>query len=171
MELWDLYTQDRERTGKTMVRGEAQPEGYYRLVVHVGIFNRKGEMLIQQRQSTKKNWADMWDVTVGGSAIAGETSRMAAEREVAEEIGIRLSLDRPALTIHFEEGFDDFYLAERELDADSLILQEEEVQAVKWASLEDIMKMMEEGTFIPWARPKMELLFYLHEHAELPEEN
>lgn len=70
-------------------------------MVHIGIFNQKGEMLIQQRQSTKKDWADMWDVTVGGSAIAGETSRMAAEREVAEEIGIQLSLDRPALTIHF----------------------------------------------------------------------
>lgn len=26
MELWDLYTKDRIKTGETMVRGEAQPE-------------------------------------------------------------------------------------------------------------------------------------------------
>lgn len=51
MELWDLYTEDRERTGKKMVRGEVQPEGYYRLVVHICIFNQKREILIRQRRS------------------------------------------------------------------------------------------------------------------------
>lgn len=32
----------------------------------------------------------MWDLTVGGSAISGDTSQMAAEREVYEEIGYPL---------------------------------------------------------------------------------
>lgn len=49
MELWDLYTKDRERLNRTMVRGGAQPENTYRLVVHICLFNFKGEMLIQQR--------------------------------------------------------------------------------------------------------------------------
>lgn len=35
MELWDLYTKDRHKTGKTMMRGAEQPEDLYRLVVHV----------------------------------------------------------------------------------------------------------------------------------------
>ena len=30
MELFDLYTSDRIKTGKTMVRGEQTPEGFYR---------------------------------------------------------------------------------------------------------------------------------------------
>lgn len=44
----------------------------------------------------------MWDITVGGSAIADETSQQAAEREVKEEIGYTLNLRnrRPALTNH-----------------------------------------------------------------------
>ena len=44
-ELIDLYTVDREHTGMTAVRGEKLPEDTYRMVVHVCIFNSKGEML------------------------------------------------------------------------------------------------------------------------------
>ena len=54
MEAWDLYTQDRVKTGQTMLRGDPVPEGLFHLQVHVCIFNEQGEMLIQQRQSTKR---------------------------------------------------------------------------------------------------------------------
>ena len=102
MEIWDLYTKDRIKTEETMVRGEKITKGFYRLVVHVCIFNSRGEMLIQQRQPFKSSWSNMWDITVGGSAISGDTSQSAAERKVYEEIGFKLSLDgiRPALTIN-----------------------------------------------------------------------
>ena len=86
MELFDLYTAEREKTGKTMVRGDRTPEGYYRLVVHVCIFDREGRMLIQQRQPFKQGWSNLWDISVGGSAVAGDSSRSAAERETLEEL-------------------------------------------------------------------------------------
>ncbi|MCY4188105.1 MAG: FAD:protein FMN transferase [Bryobacterales bacterium] len=70
MEIWDLYTADRVKTDRTMVRGEKPPKGYWHIVVHVCIFNAKGELLIQQRQPFKEGWPNMWDVTVGGSAIS-----------------------------------------------------------------------------------------------------
>ncbi|WP_220126435.1 hypothetical protein [Tepidibacillus sp. HK-1] len=57
----------------------------------------------------------------------------AAERETFEEIGYRIDLsnERPFFAINFEEGFDDYYLVEREIDIESLTLQYEEVQKVK----------------------------------------
>lgn len=163
MEIWDLYDEDRVKTGETMVRGEAIPDGVYHLVVHVCIFNSQGEMLIQQRQPFKSGWGNMWDVTVGGSAVSGDTSQVAAEREVAEEIGYELSLAgvRPALTIHFDDGFDDVYLVQRDLDVTTLKLQYEEVQAVKWASKDEILKMIEEETFIPYHPSLIDLLFFM----------
>lgn len=166
MEFWDLYTKDRVKTGKTMIRGEKQPEGYYRMVVHVCILNQKGEMLIQQRQPFKKGWSNMWDITVGGSAVSGDTSQSAAEREVLEELGYPLSLEniRPSLTIHFEGGFDDVYIVERELDIESLNLQYEEVQTVKWASMEEILEKIEDGSFIPYHKSFIELLFFMRDH-------
>ena len=89
MELLDLYTEDRVRTGKTMVRGTVVPEGLCRLVVHVCIFDSQGRMLIQQRQPFKSGWSNYWDMSVGGCAVAGDTSIAAAERETREEIGSR----------------------------------------------------------------------------------
>ncbi|WP_406543559.1 NUDIX domain-containing protein [Clostridium ljungdahlii] len=79
MELWDVYDSERNKTNRTMVRGRDFNEGDYHMVVHICIFNSKGEMLIQQRQPFKEGWSNMWDITVGGSAIEGETSQMAAK--------------------------------------------------------------------------------------------
>ena len=47
MEHWDLYNRDRIPLGRTHERGKPLPEGGYHMVVHVVIFNRQGQMLIQ----------------------------------------------------------------------------------------------------------------------------
>lgn len=169
MELWDLYTKDREKTGKTMKRGEQTPRGLYHLVVHVCVFNSRGEMLLQQRQLTKYGWPGLWDVTASGSAIAGETSQNAAEREVREELGLELDLcnKRPALTIHFPEGFGDVYLIERDLDINELSLQTEEVLGVKWASEREVVEMISRGEFIPYCKDFIGVLFYLRNRTTL----
>lgn len=163
MEVLDLYTKDRIKTGQTMIRGDKQPEDTYRLVVHICIFNKDGQMLIQQRQPFKSGWSNMWDFSAGGSVISGEDSRTAAEREVKEELGVDISLEnkRPALTLSFSHGFDDVYLCEKEIDIDSLQLQYEEVQAARWASIGEILEMIDEDNFIPYHKSLVELLFAL----------
>ena len=166
MELFDLYTEDREKTDRTMVRGTPVPEGFYRLVVHVCIFSPEGNMLIQQRQPFKRGWSNLWDITVGGSAVSGDTSRTAAERETFEELGLSVDLSgvRPSLTVHWEHGFDDYYVLTQPVDLDALHLQYEEVQAVRWASKEEILQMIDDGRFIPYEKSLLELLFFRREH-------
>lgn len=161
MELWDIYNRDKTKTGKTMVRGEKFEKGAYHLVVHVCIFNSNGEMLIQQRQPFKSGWSNMWDITVGGSAVSGETSQTAAERELFEEIGLKINLQnlQPHLTINFDVGFDDIYLIEKDVNINDLVLQYEEVQRVKWASLDEIFEKIDDGTFIPYHKSLIRLLF------------
>ena len=87
MEVWDLYDVNRQKTGETCFRGCTLPDGRFHLVVNVCVFNDQGAMLIQQRQSSKVPYHDLWALSSGGSAIAGETSAMAASRELQEEIG------------------------------------------------------------------------------------
>lgn len=166
MERFDLYTEDRKKTGKTMIRGDAVPEGLYRMVVHVCVFEPEGRMLIQQRQPFKQGWSGMWDITVGGSAVAGDSSRSAAERETREELGLDIDLTdvRPSLTLYWEHGFDDYYLLTRKLDPESLQLQYEEVQAVRWATREEILAMIDDGRFIPYDKGLIELLFFQRNH-------
>ena len=169
MELWDLYTKDREKLEETMQRGAPHPVGKYRLVVHIAIFNSRGQMLIQQRQADKFGWPNMWDISASGSVISGETTSMAAERELFEELGLSVSFSdrRPALTIHFPDGFGDVFLLEQDLDPKTLVLQTEEVQAVRWADEEEILDMIENDRFIPYQSHFIGLLFYLRNHATL----
>ena len=161
MELLDLYTADREKTGKTMRRGDPTPEGLYRLVVHICIFDTQGRMLIQQRQPFKHGWPNMWDISVGGCAVAGDSSQVAAERETREELGLAIDLkdERPSVTIHWEHGFDDYYVLTMDVDPDTLKLQPEEVQTVRWAEMEEILQMIDDRTFIPYEKSLIELLF------------
>lgn len=161
MELWDVYDVNRHKTGRTMARGSSFADGDYRLVVHVCIFNSQGEMLIQQRQPFKEGWANMWDITVGGSAVSGETSQEAAQRELFEELGVDMDLSdtRPKLTVNFDVGFDDIYTVQKDISLDDLTLQYEEVQNVKWASQEEILSMIEAGEFIPYQKNLIKLLF------------
>ena len=161
MELWDIYNADRTKSGETMVRGEPFEKGNYHLVVHACIFNTKGEMLIQQRQPFKAGWSNMWDITVGGSAIKGDTSQSAIERELLEEIGLKIDLQnvRPHITINFDNGFDDVYLIEKDLDISLLKLQYEEVQQVKWATCNEIFEMLDDGIFIPYYKNLIQLFF------------
>lgn len=86
MELWDVYDFERiKNRANHGARGEPIEKGTYHLVVNARIFNSKGEMLIQQRQPFKSPWPNMW--IVGGSAVMGDTSQVAMERELLEKSG------------------------------------------------------------------------------------
>lgn len=161
MELWDVYDINRSKTDRTWVRGKELGPGDFHLVIHVCIFNSNGEMLIQQRQSFKEGWPNLWDLTVGGSAIAGETSQTAAQRELYEEIGLKVDFQhlRPHLTINFKNGFDDIYLIQEDVELHMLTLQHEEVQNVKWASKEEILMMIKNEKFLPYYESLIHLLF------------
>lgn len=164
MELWDIYDEERNLTGKTMVRGEPYPEDGHHLVVHMCIFNPRGEMLLQRRQLDKDGWPGMWDITMGGSAVAGDDSRRAAEREVFEEMGVRVDLTgvRPALTKYAPHIFDDFYIIEQDVALEDLAFQPEEVCDAKWADEAEVLRMIDAGTFIPYHKSFVQLLFDLH---------
>lgn len=166
MEIIDLYDAFRNKIGRTMVRGEAQPQDAYIIVVHCAIFNCKGELLIQKRQSTKKKWGDLWDISVGGAVVSGENSNVAIERELYEELGIKYNFQslRPAMTIYFERGFDDIYTLELNIDCTKLHLQEEEVKEVRWASLEQIMNLIEKKEFVPYSPYFTKILYFLNKN-------
>ena len=51
-EIWDLYDGCGEKTGRTMVRGEAIPTGFYHIGVHIWPMNGSGEQQNQRRSIT-----------------------------------------------------------------------------------------------------------------------
>ena len=167
-ELVDLYDEDRRPLGRTAERRDPMRPGEYRAVVHVCFFNGRGEMLIQQRSREKESWPGAWDVSAAGGVGRGETARQAAEREFREELGWTLDLGgkRPSLTANFAGGFDDFFLTEGEIELEELVLQKEEVAAVRWAGLPEVLAMADQGAFVPYPKSFLALLFDLHQRTD-----
>lgn len=58
-------TRKGEKTGKTMIRGEAIPIGFYHIGVHIWPMNDKGELLIQRRSMGVQWKPGIWAVTGG----------------------------------------------------------------------------------------------------------
>lgn len=57
-------------------------------VIHLHIFNSKGELYLQKRSAAKDIQPDRWDSSVGGHVDLSETAEEAALREAREELGI-----------------------------------------------------------------------------------
>jgi len=57
-------------------------------VVHVLVFNSKGELLLQKRSMDKDVAPGKWDTSVGGHVNSGESLETAVRREMEEELGI-----------------------------------------------------------------------------------
>lgn len=152
MEYMDIYTSEKKQTKKIRARDCAMDYGDYRFVVSVLIFNSSGELLIQKRQSSKKSWANWWDYTASGAVIAGESFYQAAERELLEETGIRVSLkDTPSrLTVSFEEGWNELYFVTKDVALNELVLQDDEVSEMKWITEAEYLTMLSESEFIPY---------------------
>lgn len=163
MELWDLYDIDRIKTGRTARRGDKLSPGDYHNVVFGVVFNSEGKMLIQKRSPERDNRPNLWDLTVGGSAIAGENSRRALEREIFEELGVILDMEnrRPAVTLNFSPAFCDFYVIREDVELSRLTFQKEEVCDAKYASLEEILALLGKEEFSPNFRHFIGLLFEL----------
>ncbi|MEW8972122.1 MAG: bifunctional NUDIX hydrolase family protein/GNAT family N-acetyltransferase [Mesobacillus sp.] len=152
MELWNIYDQYRHMTDRIHERGQEMKAGDYHLVVHVWIVNDDGQFLIQRRQPWKIGFPNMWDCSAAGSAVMGDDSEQAAIREVKEEIGIDLEIEKGEriFTVRFSQGFDDIWLVRQNVAIEELQLQEEEVSEARWASEEEIKEMVENGEFIPF---------------------
>ena len=57
-------------------------------VVHLHVFNSKGELYLQKRPDWKDIQPGKWDTACGGHIDLGENVEIALKREVQEELGI-----------------------------------------------------------------------------------
>jgi isopentenyl-diphosphate delta-isomerase len=87
VELWDLTDEQGDVTGEVIRRGAVEwPEGSFHVVAATCAVRADG-LLLMTRRSATKDFPLAWEFP-GGSALAGESSRQAAVRELREETGI-----------------------------------------------------------------------------------
>lgn len=119
-------------------------------VIHLHVFNEKGEVYLQKRSSKKEIFPLLWDSSVGGHIDLGETPEVAARREAREEIGL-LDVDLKFIMKHIIET--DF---ERELtycyctvSTEKPCPDRDEVSEGRFWSLSEVGANLRKGIFTP----------------------
>lgn len=147
MEKRDLYDINRNLTGETIYKGDSIPDGKFILVVLSFIQNSKGEFLIQKRSVQKGGKY----ASTGGHAKTGETSIQAMMTEINEELALNANEDELHLVYSGREDEDkiffDLYYMKKDFSTNSLILQKEEVESVKWMTVDEIKQLISTNEF------------------------
>ncbi|MDH4321486.1 MAG: NUDIX hydrolase YfcD [Desulfobulbaceae bacterium] len=68
-------------------RHEMRARGLIHRATYILVFNRRGELFVQERTKSKDIYPGYFDVATGGVVLAGESYEESAARELAEEIG------------------------------------------------------------------------------------
>ncbi|MEA1997015.1 MAG: NUDIX domain-containing protein [Gemmatimonadota bacterium] len=89
-EFFDIIDESGRPVGRTAPRSEVHGDpGLVHRSVHVLVLDRENRLFLQKRSEDKDIQPGKWDSSVGGHVARGEEVFEAAEREMAEEIGVR----------------------------------------------------------------------------------
>ena len=160
-----LVDQNDQEIG-TCGKMEAHQEGLLHRAFSVFIFNRKGEMLLQQRALNKYHSGGLWSNTCCSHPFPGEETSVAAQRRLEEELGFKTALKKVfefAYRADFGNGlteneFDHVYAGEYE---GAMVINTEEVMDCSFKTMTDIRQGLSQnpGLYTAWfhlAFPKIE---------------
>ena len=149
-ELWDVYDENRCRTGRLQRRGDPVAPGDYHLVVHCWIQRPDGCFLLTQR-APSKGYPLLWECT-GGSALAGEDSHDAMLREIREETGLTVQPQNAKCvhTIRRDNHFLDLWHIVQDFRLQDVTLQPGETVDKRLVSPDALFSMRETGELVPY---------------------
>lgn len=144
MELLDVFDNNGNKTGRVVVRGDKSvvlSDNEHIAVGVIFIENSEGKFLMQKTSIEKGGEYS----STGGHIVSGEEPIVSIKREVLEELGIDVSneniielgymlYDKPLRYL--------FYL-KKDIDLDDVVVQKEEVEFVKYMSIEEINELID----------------------------
>ncbi|MCD7887463.1 MAG: NUDIX domain-containing protein [Clostridiales bacterium] len=163
MELLDIVDKSGRPTGLTVERETAHREGIRHRTSHVWLLRRRGEtveILLQKRSQEKDSYPGCYDISSAGHIPAGVDFVPSALRELKEELGLdaapeelvycgqrRFSChaifhDRP----FWDNQVSNVYALWRDVEPESLTLQESEVESVRWFPFRDCLTAVRDGS-------------------------
>jgi isopentenyl-diphosphate delta-isomerase len=157
MEEFVVLVNPEDQVLGSMEKQQAHVNGLLHRAFSVFLFNSKGEMLLQKRASGKYHSPLKWTNAVCSHPRFEETYLEGANRRLQEELGIEVELSEKFSFIYKADVGNGLW--EHELDhvftgtfENEFMLNREEVEEVKYISMEDLDKEMTEKpeNFTEW---------------------
>ncbi|WP_042722535.1 isopentenyl-diphosphate Delta-isomerase [Flavobacterium sp. B17] len=157
MEEYVVLVDPEDQVTGMMEKQQAHINGLLHRAFSVFLFNNKGEMLLQKRASGKYHSPLKWTNAVCSHPRMEETYLEGAKRRVKEELGIETDLSEKFSFIYKADVGNGLW--EHELDhvfvgtfEDEFHLNKEEVEEVRYVSIEDLDREMSENpeNFTEW---------------------
>ena len=156
-EYIDIVSETGKPTGQVALKSVAHKNGLWHNTIHLWLFTKKGEILLQQRSHKKSIYPLLWDVSAAGHIDAGESFTNAAIRETKEELGLDINTnDLKKIGVHkhlctYANGtiqdneFHQVFVAELKVEIDKLVPQDEEVEAIKLVTFKEFRSLLDDS--------------------------
>jgi isopentenyl-diphosphate delta-isomerase len=132
-------------------------EGKLHRAFSVFVFNNKGELLIQKRAKEKMLWGEYWSNTCCSHPAPNEDLLTAGKRRLFEELGFSCELEEVGSFVYSAKFKDigsenEFCYVLKGIYNGEVNPSPEEVEEMKWISLDDLKKEVEKTPekFTPW---------------------
>ena len=165
MELLDMIDREGNKTGVVRARVVAHRYGGRHETTLTWVVRKndsgKWDVLLQKRSKNKDSHPGCYDVSSGGHITSGSKNLDSAVREIGEELGLLINAEDLQLLGNFptsservfhgkifkNEQLNYVYLYKGNVNIDELKIQESELEAVEWWSLEEVIRRLGEPDF------------------------
>jgi len=152
-ELLDIFNENDVSLGVQKMKSEAHNDGSWHRVAHNWIYNSQNEVLLQLRASQKLLYPNRWDISAAGHVSANEEVETSAQREIEEEIGIKVRKSDLQFfrKVNYHIDFNGMnineityvYLYKYDHGIADLSLQKEEVAQIKFVHVDEVKKELD----------------------------
>jgi isopentenyldiphosphate isomerase len=134
---------------RLVTRRQMRAETLWHRAVFIVVRSSSGDVLVHRRAETKDVWPGWWDVAVGGVVSPGESWEVAAQRELAEELGVSGVL-RPMGTGAYADGDVKLVAACFEVVCDGpFAFSDGEITTTQWVTPGDLRARIGQDSFLP----------------------